>query len=373
MENLQTDMVWFMGVVEDINDPFKINRIKVRCFNIHPADTSLVPTSALPWAITTVGRGMNLIEQGDWAVGFFLDGKECQQPFVFGTFSGIPVAYPDKSKGFCDPSGIFPQYINEATTSRLARNENISTNSVAYKRNNPLTGLTTGDGSTWQEPVTRYSAMYPYNKVVELSNGLAWEIDKTPGAERLAFYHPKGSWIEMNPDGSVTYRSSGDKFASTFGDDYVYIAGTTNVTIGGDANIQVNGNKNESISGNYNLRVGGNYNVAVENTVNLFAQNIKETATQQLNLTSYEQTNITSETNVHIKSGGAVYTESSGDLSYKAGGNWDVDAASYNVSQQASSSADIAIQAENISSSITGTSFKSAVPIPTAIQNWSPS
>ena len=125
MENLQTDMVWFMGVVEDINDPFKINRIKVRCFNIHPADTSLVPTSALPWAITTVGRGMNLIEQGDWAVGFFLDGKECQQPFVFGTFSGIPVAYPDKSKGFCDPSGIFPQYINEATTSRLARNENI--------------------------------------------------------------------------------------------------------------------------------------------------------------------------------------------------------------------------------------------------------
>ena len=45
-----SSMVWFMGVVEDINDPLMINRVRVRCIGYHPKDKTLLPTGDLPWA-----------------------------------------------------------------------------------------------------------------------------------------------------------------------------------------------------------------------------------------------------------------------------------------------------------------------------------
>ncbi len=29
------NFIWFMGVVEDIDDPLKINRVRVRCIGFH--------------------------------------------------------------------------------------------------------------------------------------------------------------------------------------------------------------------------------------------------------------------------------------------------------------------------------------------------
>ena len=42
--------VWWMGVVEDIMDPLKLGRVKVRCFDWHTPNKGAIPTSALPWA-----------------------------------------------------------------------------------------------------------------------------------------------------------------------------------------------------------------------------------------------------------------------------------------------------------------------------------
>lgn len=96
-------MVPFVGVVEDVNDPKKSGRVRVRCVGWHPkekegGDTTgdALPTEGLPWA--RVGMPVTHAQQsriggkhgllpGCWVMGFFLDGVDAQDPFVMNTFS----------------------------------------------------------------------------------------------------------------------------------------------------------------------------------------------------------------------------------------------------------------------------------------------
>jgi len=91
---------WFIGVVEDnMNDPQKLGRVRVRAFGVHSPFTNDVATDDLPWAtvmvaateggISGVGRSPTGIEQGAWVFGFFLDGKASQNPIIVGTMPKI--------------------------------------------------------------------------------------------------------------------------------------------------------------------------------------------------------------------------------------------------------------------------------------------
>lgn len=92
-------MVWAIGVVEDINDPLTLGRVRVRWFGWHPEDRDEVPTIDLPWAsvlqptnsasISGIGWSPNGLLQGSWVMGFFMDGRSAQYPVVVGTWAGI--------------------------------------------------------------------------------------------------------------------------------------------------------------------------------------------------------------------------------------------------------------------------------------------
>ena len=41
---------WFIGTVVDINDPLKLDRVRVRVYGIHTSNTIDIPTEDLPWA-----------------------------------------------------------------------------------------------------------------------------------------------------------------------------------------------------------------------------------------------------------------------------------------------------------------------------------
>ena len=41
---------WFFAKVEDRDDPLKLGRVKIRCFNLHTEDESKLPKDYLPWA-----------------------------------------------------------------------------------------------------------------------------------------------------------------------------------------------------------------------------------------------------------------------------------------------------------------------------------
>lgn len=90
---------WWIGVVEDRNDPMKLGRCRVRIFGYHTDNKDLLPTEDLPWAwpiqpITSAGlsgKGSSPLGPlpGSWVVGWFLDGKDSQQPAFFGVVSSM--------------------------------------------------------------------------------------------------------------------------------------------------------------------------------------------------------------------------------------------------------------------------------------------
>ena len=84
---------WFTGVVENVNDPEKINRVKVRCHGYHHHS---LKTEHLPWATVMMpstsqsskgyGRTHEL-EKDSWVVGFFRDGISAQDPLIMGSIA----------------------------------------------------------------------------------------------------------------------------------------------------------------------------------------------------------------------------------------------------------------------------------------------
>lgn len=95
---------WWMGQIESDDKNLKpANRFKVRIVGHHLRDCNAVKTEDLPWAqamlpVTTPystgnssGATANF-KEGDWVVGFFLDGHEGQQPIIMGSIGAVPNA-----------------------------------------------------------------------------------------------------------------------------------------------------------------------------------------------------------------------------------------------------------------------------------------
>lgn len=83
---------WWIGVVEDRNDPLKLGRARVRIFGYHTSDQTVIPKEDLPWAmpITPLNNphGVKSPEESSWVLGFFLDGSIGQQPIMLGVLPG---------------------------------------------------------------------------------------------------------------------------------------------------------------------------------------------------------------------------------------------------------------------------------------------
>lgn len=85
--------IWWVGVVEDVNDPMKMGSVRVRIIGLHSDDKTKVPTEQLPWAQvvlpTTGAKTTSGPREGDWVKGFFQDGEYAQIPIVEHVFPGI--------------------------------------------------------------------------------------------------------------------------------------------------------------------------------------------------------------------------------------------------------------------------------------------
>ena len=89
---------WFIGLVIDVNDPLKLDRVKVRIQGIHTHDTTLIPNADLPWAQVAIpvteggssGIGANCsLKPRAQVYGIFLDGRNSQLPLVIGSIPKI--------------------------------------------------------------------------------------------------------------------------------------------------------------------------------------------------------------------------------------------------------------------------------------------
>ena len=260
--NLGSHFIWWVGVVEDRQDPLKVGRCRVRILGSHTELKSLIPTEDLPWALPMIPLNDNSslqIKEGDYVTGFYLDGLDEHAPVIWGILPGIPKSLPPVSQGFADPrtdlSGAprlkdaeptrYPSRIGEPTFSRLARNEKIIETPVFTKKEEALaTVVPTAAPGVWTEPETPYAAVYPYNRVMETESGHILEFDDTPGAERVHIYHRSGTFDEVHPDGTKVVKIKADAYEIVLSDKNVYVKGALNITADGDINILSGGSVN---------------------------------------------------------------------------------------------------------------------------------
>jgi hypothetical protein len=261
--------IWWVGVVEDRQDPLKLGRCKVRIVGWHAADKMNLPTEKLPWAQAMLPLNNTqpyAPKESDMVLGFFLDAENAQQPVMMGVMPSIPLAPADNQAPYNDPrtqeqidlapvkpnetANGYPRLIDEPTTSRLARNEVANTSSIVSLKNDRITANDTSS----VERTPYYNAQYPYNNVYESESGHALEFDDTRDNERVHLYHRAGSYMEYGPDGSMVERVQKDKFSVTVGDESVLVKGDVTVTIEGNANILVKGTYTLESEGNMTLK-----------------------------------------------------------------------------------------------------------------------
>jgi hypothetical protein len=292
---------WFVGVVEDRNDPKTLGRLRVRCLGYHTEDLTKLPTSDLPWAhvmnpitsatVSGIGQSPLGAVEGTWVVGFFTDGSDAQQPMIMGTLPGVPAKLPtkDATKGFQDVTNAnYPKYL-ETDVNRLAVNEKTEDDDGNVSESNPHNTLTIRradrdlavgiaqidgifggvaqidpdlDATFWDEPETEYNATYPRNHVYESEGGHLREMDDTPGAERIHERHNSGSGYEIFPNGTKVTRVKGKNYNIVSEDEYCHIQGTARETI--DKGLRIRVNSEGQAGNNYNIEVGQGSNVNVE-------------------------------------------------------------------------------------------------------------
>jgi len=299
------EFIWWHGFVEDVDDPLKLGRCRVRIFGLHTATKADIPTSSLPWApvmmsshsasVSGVGISPTGILPGTWVVGFFRDGSECQQPMILGTYHGIndqTEAIP--SAGFNDPSGKMPRkgYAKEPDTNKLARNEDIN-NTIVKKKKDDLDDCNpTALGGNWSEPPTPYNSSYPKNHVTESESGHIFEVDDTPGAERIHKYHRTGTFEEIHPDGSRVHKIVGNDFeiirknnnVSIYGNMNVNVGNTVKIYAGKAMDVQIGGNARIHVKGNATVQTDGNYLHKVKGTTKIISQGNMTLAAPRIDL-----------------------------------------------------------------------------------------
>ena len=284
---------WFMGVIEDRDDPLEMNRVRVRCFGYHTDDLGSVRTKDLPWATvmlpTTsagtsgIGSSPHGLMNGSWVIGFFRDGPSAQDPIVMGSVASSNESALSKNRinGFTDPTNEYPKatYADDVDVNKAARTDKyVTTDQYKLKE----TGLHQGENNVktasppkvstvavdadasyyaakpWEElnALNDHEPEYPFNKVIETESGHLFEVDDTPGNERLNTMHTSGTFEEIYNDGSRNVK--------IVGDDYEIIIQNKNIFIKGNMNMTVAGDLRQLVYGNYHLEVEKDYTINVK-------------------------------------------------------------------------------------------------------------
>lgn len=239
-------MEWFVGVVEDRNDPEMMGRVRVRIVGAHSPNVSEVPTGSLPWAtvmtptsspsISGVGESPSIVE-GSWVVGFFHDDQLKQDPIIMGTIPGKPTEKRSSDVGFSDPNQVYPKYLDESDIPARAREI----------QGSPYTGTTrlTEPDESWDG----YGAEYPHNQVKATEAGHYKEYDDTEGFARIKEFHKSGTFYEVQDDGTIVTHVVKDNYRVVLRDENVYVEGNVNLQIAGNCNTQIDGNWDVDVTG----------------------------------------------------------------------------------------------------------------------------
>ena len=314
---------WFVGVVEDRNDPQQVGRVRVRCLGYHTEDIVALPTVDLPWAhvmhpvtdpsMHGLGTTPSWLVEGSWVVGFFRD-NEFQQPLIIGSLPGNPENDADPTSGFNDPRGdgalqkeflgdpVYGPYpgevehsghgTGESDTSRLGRGQSSEDHESLEKRRDerlrgdpdPATEPDDPRDKTGIPTATKPNLASVSDAAVAETRGF-WEEPHPKGITEDADPYISGVYpynhvfesesghiteIDDSPGAERLFRQhmsgtfeeihpNGDMVTKIIGDNYEIVIGSENIVIKGSQNITVEGSVRQLIKGDYILEVEGDF------------------------------------------------------------------------------------------------------------------
>ena len=251
-------------------------------------------------------------------------------------------------KGFTDPNANYPtkEYAGISETNKLAQGDARGT-IVQEKNKNRMKGAKLPGGEAWDEPESAYRGAYPYNKVTQTESGHIFEVDDTPGSERLHIYHKSGTYIEIDANGSMVKRTKGSLYEiidrngkiSIAGRADISVNGACNIFVGNDANIEVEGDVNLTCHNDITAQAGGTFNLSAVEEFNIASGNVNIEAyytmnqkATTLNMHSKEDMHMRSNADIKVQAtnlydfvSDTVYTQAAGAINIKSGDKTNID------------------------------------------------
>jgi hypothetical protein len=191
-------------------------------------------------------------------------------------------------------------------------------------------GIATADGKAWDEPKIPWAAIYPYNHVHQTESGHIIEMDDTPNAERMHWYHRTGTFTEIHPVGIKVDKIVNNYYNIILGARYTHIEASDYTTVDGSQENYILGNRTDKVDGDYSVAIKkGRFNVNNKTgTINLEAANLIIRADETLTLSA---------NNVNIEKKSASSSETTtGDEKKKVGGKLTHQTGAYSLNSQGS-------------------------------------
>ena len=280
------NMLHFVGVVEDIHDRTNAGRVRIRAFGIHPPRISedvedSVPTQDLPWATVldgTYGVSPIIPAIGDWVFGFFIDGREAQQPMIIGRLPGSYLNLPGGTgeageDGYIPPKAIYKY--GEPELHPYVGGEDITKGAyLTQSVSNYLVEQALSE-ETFDEPLIAGPENNFHQRVIQSKDGDNFIVlgsgEDGDSGDYFLISHSSGSVFQIDSNGTVFIKSFGDQYNTTEGVLSTLVKGSSHTNVQEDWSLKVeSGSGKVYINGDLDIECE-NFNVTARSKMNLHA------------------------------------------------------------------------------------------------------
>ena len=287
-----SNMLHFVGVVEDAHDRTNSGRVKVRAFGIHPprsndGEEDSVPTAHLPWATVldgTYGVAPVIPSVGDWVFGFFIDGREAQQPMIMGRLPGMHLQFPAGSRQPGEDGYIPPEAVGkfgEPPLHRYNSGEDAQKGQTVSQRVYQKNNIPTANGESFDEPPVMMPENNINNRVIKSKDGdnfiVLGTYEDGDNGDYILISNSNGSVFQIDANGTMFIKSFADKY---------------NTTLGVESN-HIDGSQHTNIKDNYTLKVeDGCGKIEIAGNLDIDCTDFNVNASRSINLNANAKVNV---------------------------------------------------------------------------------
>lgn len=193
-----------------------------------------------------------------------------------------------KLTGFQDPNKEYPKHeyngLSDLNKLAVGNRSHILFEKKENLRQTDIPKARTTE--TWDEPKPVFGASYPYNQVLETEAGHVIELDSTPGAERIHVFHKAGTHMEIDVNGTMVRKVTGDNYEIIDKNNYVFVKGAETITIEGKTRILVKDEAHLEVEGGLTITSNRDMAIQTARTMGIIADKFEMTSLSGIDMVS---------------------------------------------------------------------------------------